>query len=172
MDVTIRRARKGDGQALAIAGQATFLETYAEVLPVSDILLHFERHYSPDAFEHALADPDDALWLAEVAATRSPVGFALICPPDLPVTLEPGDLELKRIYLLHRFHGAGVGAKLMAASVEEARARGAPRLLLGVYNANEGALAFYARQGFVRVGVRKFQVGANVYDDLVLAKSL
>jgi ribosomal protein S18 acetylase RimI-like enzyme len=51
-------------------------------------------------------------------------------------------------------------------------AAGARRLLLGVYGRNRRAIAFYARQGFIQVGVRKFEVGANTYDDLVLALGL
>jgi hypothetical protein len=45
-------------------------------------------------------------------------------------------------------------------------------VLLGVHGENTAAHAFYARQGYTRAGVRKFQVGANVYDDLVLALAL
>jgi ribosomal protein S18 acetylase RimI-like enzyme len=60
----------------------------------------------------------------------------------------------------------------MSAAVEAARAAGAPRLLLGVYGGNARALAFYARQGFTEAGTRRFQVGANLYDDLVLARPL
>lgn len=172
MDVTIRRARAGDGPALALAAQATFLETYAGVLPLADILAHCEHQNSAAVYDAWLQRADYAMWLAEMDEGKAGVGFAVLCPPDLPVALEPGDLELKRIYLLHRFHGTGVGAGLMEASVEEARARGAPRLLLGVYGGNERAIAFYARQGFAVVGERKFKVGANVYDDLVLARPI
>ncbi len=56
--------------------------------------------------------------------------------------------------------------------MEEARARGAPRLLLGVYAGNDRAIAFYGRQGFKPVGERSFLVGANRYHDLVLARRL
>jgi ribosomal protein S18 acetylase RimI-like enzyme len=81
-------------------------------------------------------------------------------------------MELKRIYLLHRFHGGGGGGLLMRTAVEAAREADARRLLLGVYSQNHSALGFYARQGFSQVGVRKFQVGEKIYDDLVLAKDL
>ena len=85
---------------------------------------------------------------------------------------DASDLEIKRIYLLSRFQGSGVGARLMAVALDAARAAGATRILLGVYGDNAAAIAFYARQGFTRAGVRKFLVGANTYDDLVLARAL
>lgn len=92
---------------------------------------------------------------------------------ELPAGLaQSGDVELKRIYLLSRFHGTGLGAALMAAAVAEARTRGAPRLLLGVYANNARAIAFYRKQGFVPIGTRQYAVGAELYDDIVLARPL
>lgn len=172
MDVTIRACAPSDDAALALVGQATFLESYADVLPASDILAHCEREHG-QAFYHAhIGKVGYSLWIAELAQTGSPVGYAMLSPPDLPVRVDAGDLELKRIYLLHRFQGLGAGARLMAAAIEGARTAGAGRLLLGVYGENSRAIAFYARQGFVEAGVRKFRVGANDYDDLVLARGL
>jgi ribosomal protein S18 acetylase RimI-like enzyme len=84
----------------------------------------------------------------------------------------PDDLEVRRIYVLATLKGAGLGARLMATAVGAARAAGARRVLLGVHSGNTAANAFYARQGYVQAGVRKFKVGANVYDDLVLALAL
>lgn len=84
----------------------------------------------------------------------------------------PGDIELKRIYLLSRWHGTGAGRALMQAAIAHARACGAPNLLLGVYQGNDRAVAFYRRAGFETVGTRRFQVGEGVYDDLVMALPL
>jgi len=100
------------------------------------------------------------------------VGYAVVTAPDLPVPTDAGDLELKRIYVLHRMQGAGLGGRLMACAVAGAAQAGARRLLLGVNAGNEPAIAFYARQGFRQAGVRSFRVGQGVYDDLVLARPL
>ena len=171
MDLTIRACTPADAPALALAGQATFLETYSTVLPAADIVAHCERQHGEAVYAAYLADPAYRLWIAETQ-TGVGVGYAVLCPPDLPEPFGPPDLELKRIYLLSRFQGLGVGARLMAAAVDAARAAGAPRLLLGVFGGNATAIAFYARQGFAEVGTRKFPVGANTYDDLVLARPL
>ncbi|WP_421930639.1 GNAT family N-acetyltransferase [Phenylobacterium sp.] len=172
MSITIRPCGPGDAAALALVGQATFLETYAGTLPVADILDHCATEHGEAFYARALARPDHRLWIAEMAEGQAPVGYAVLCPPDLPTPSEAGDVELKRIYLLHRFHGSGLGGRLLAAALESARAAGFGRMLLGVYRENERAIAFYARQGFVEVGVRKFKVGARVYDDPVLARTL
>lgn len=171
----IRRAAAGDADALALVGAATFLDTFAGVLDGADIVAHCRKQHSAEAYAQALADPAVALWLAETAGA-APVGFAMLTPPHLP-DLPPqqqraGDLELKRIYLLSRFHGGGTGRRLMQHAIDEARARGAGRLLLGVYAGNARALAFYARCGYAQVGERRFQVGANTYHDAILALEL
>ena len=172
MSITIRPCTPQDAEALALVSRATFLESYADVLPAADILVHCEVQNRPELYRDWLSTPGWRAWLAEIADTRAPVGFSLSCPPDLPLPTGPGDVELKRIYLLHRFQGGGDGARLMAAAEAAARADGFDRLLLGVYTKNIQALGFYARQGFTQAGVRTFQVGSRTYDDLVLAKTL
>lgn len=172
MSITIRPCTPQDAEALALVSRATFLESYADVLPAADILVHCEVQNRPELYRDWLSTPGWRAWLAEIADTRAPVGFSLSCPPDLPLPIGPGDVELKRIYLLHRFQGGGDGARLMAAAEAAARADGFDRLLLGVYTKNAKALGFYARQGFTQAGVRTFRVGSRTYDDLVLAKTL
>jgi len=60
----------------------------------------------------------------------------------------------------------------MATAQDEARRRGAQRLLLGVYAQNQRALAFYSRAGFVGLGQRRFSVGGREYEDMILAFDL
>ncbi len=172
MEIDIRRCTPDDAGALSLVGHATFLETYAHMLEVADILRHCGLQHCEQAYAGWLASPGYAFWLAEVVPNRAPVGYAMLSPPDLPIEVRDDDVELKRIYMLSKFHDGGHGASLMAHAVEAARGMGARRLLLGVHGDNARAIAFYTRQGFVRAGVRKFQVGASLHDDLVLAREL
>jgi ribosomal protein S18 acetylase RimI-like enzyme len=168
----VRPAATADAGALALVARATFLETFAGVLEGHDVVAHCEREHAAERYAGWLARPDAALWLAEVGPGAAPVGYALVAPPDLPIS-DPraSDRELKRIYVLSRFHGTGLGRALLAAVAEDVRAAGARRLLLGVYAGNARALAFYARHGFRPVAERQFRVGDRTYDDRVLASS-
>lgn len=173
MQIDIRPCSAADAAALALVGQATFLETYAHVLPAADILFHCEHEHGRARYAAWLDQPDEyRFWGARVSGNGPMVGYVMLGPPDLPVPIGPGDLEIKRIYLLSRFQGGGVGWRLMTTALEAAANLGARRALLGVFGENANAIGFYARQGFTQAGVRKFQVGANTYDDLVLAKDL
>lgn len=168
----IRRAGAADAEALSHIGAATFLESYTEIIDGPDMVAHCTRQHSCAVYGAYLADPAAAVWIAEFGATGAPVGYAVNCLPDLPIALQDGDLELKRIYAFSRFHGAGIGQALMLASLEDARRRGAPRLLLGTYQDNHRAVAFYTRHGFTFAGTRQFQVGTRLFDDIVMSKPL
>lgn len=168
----IRRATPRDAGMLAQIGAATFLETYTEIIPGEDMVAHCAAQHSVSVYEHYLSDPACSVWLAEYMRTGAPVGYAVNCPPDLPVAQEEGDVELKRIYVFSRFHGAGLGRLLMLAALHDARVRGAPRLLLGTYSENHRAIAFYRKHGFEQIGTRKFLVGDQLFDDVVLAARL
>jgi GNAT superfamily N-acetyltransferase len=171
--VRIRAAVPADAARFALTGKATFLESYAGLLPVTDILAHGERQHAESVYAAWLADDRWGCWLAEAETGGAPVGYLVVGPTDLPMQgLDARDLEIKRIYLLHRFQNQGLGRAMMQAATDWARARGARRLLLGVYTRNEPALAFYARMGFDRVGERQFHVGENEYHDHILGMTL
>ena len=139
MSITIRPCVSGDEAALALVGQATFLETYAGALPAGDIIAHCRAQHAETLYAQWLAKPGYRLWLAEMEAGGAPVGYAALTPPDLPVATGEGDVELKRIYLLNRFHGTGQGGRLMATALESAAQAGFTRMLLGVFG---GLIAF------------------------------
>lgn len=164
----LREAGAEDAAALALVGAATFLESFAGVIAGDAIIAHCARHHQADAYA-ALLEKGARAWLVEAADGGAPLGYALLGQPDLDAA-QAGDVELKRIYSLSRFHGAGMGPALMTAVLHAAA--GHQRLLLGVYHGNARALAFYKKQGFTQIGTRQFQVGPRLYDDYILARPL
>jgi ribosomal protein S18 acetylase RimI-like enzyme len=171
--IAIREAGLGDEQRLALVGAATFLESYAGVLPGDDIIAHCAAKHGSAVYEDWLIGGEARIWLAEAQEGRAPIGYAVTTPPDLPLPdAGSGDAELRRIYVLHRFHKEKVGWALMKTALDAARRTGKRRMLVGVYGRNDRAIAFYKRVGFTVVGERKFQVGATVHDDLILALDL
>ena len=171
--VTIHRADLGDDLALSTVGSATFLETFAGMVNGVDILAHCARQHAQSVYRAWLASPEYALFLATVDPGAAPVGYAVLSPADVPIAdPRPDDLEVKRIYLLSRFHGAGTGRALIDAALDEAKARKAARVLIGVYEGNARAVAFYRKCGFTVAGTRRFSVGAGTYSDLLFEKDL
>ena len=168
----IRRAGQGDAAALALVGAATFLESYAHFIGLADMVAHVGSKNSEAAYRAFATDPGCALWIAAISETAAPIGYALLTPPDLPITIDDGDIELRRIYILSKFHGGGLGRRLIEATIDHVRAAGKSRLLIGVYSGNDGAIGFYRRMGAEQIGTRRFQVDDALFDDLVFALNL
>lgn len=164
--VVIRPARAGDESRLALVGAATFLETFAGQVAGDALLAHCGAQHTGEAYHASLASGARA-WLAELDG--APIGYALLSKPELAVA-RTGDLELKRIYLLSRFHGGGAGKRLL--DVVLLAAEESSRLLLGVKADNHRAIAFYGKHGFRQIATRRFDVGGTMYDDMVLARPM
>jgi len=166
-----RRATPADAAALSALGGATFLASFAHDHPGEALLTHIAKAHGLDYYRDALADPEQIAIIGETAL-GAPVAYALLTPPNLPVALEPGDYELKRIYLLGPWQSGGHGTALMEQVYTAAQERGTKRLLLAVYTQNEKAQAFYARQGFEQIGRTTFMVGDAAFEDLVYARKM
>ena len=166
----VRQANCDDAGKLALVGGASFLESFADDHPGDDVVNFCATYHSAAAWGSVLAQPDNAAWIAE-ASVGAPVGYALLSPAVLPGTTAT-DAELKRIYVLSRWHGTGVGRTLFDAVEQAARARKATRLVLGVYKINAKALRFYGARGFQVIGETVFAEFDAAFGDYVMAKSL
>ena len=171
MECQIREATSSDADRLSLIGSATFLETFADMLAGSSIVAHCRSQHAQAIYESYLGGGARG-WIAEAVSTGAPIGYALLAETDLPGSRAAGDIELKRIYVLSRFHTLGIGGRLMQTASGGAVSGGAQRLLLAVYHGNDPAIRFYRRHGFEQIATRRFHIGDRDYDDIVLAKSL
>lgn len=170
--LTLRRAEHADAARLSLLGGATFLTSFAHDHPGDALVAHVDAHHSVEWYNGLFDDSGCVAWILETDL-KAPVGYAILTPPKVDCRTDPGDLELKRIYLLAPFQSGGWGVKLIEAVEAEARARGAKRLYLCVYRANVAAQRFYARQGFADTGhTQNFRVGSVEYEDMIWAKDL
>ena len=170
MTVTYRDASIGDGAALAAMGRHCFVETFGAHFPADDMALHLEHMFGPDALPSNYEDPALKIRVAEADGTVA--AYLKLAPMELPVPHEPDALELKQLYVLTPWQGAGVAAVLMGWAVETARAAGARALYLSVWEKGDRAIAFYRKQGFETVGVAPFRLGDGVYQDPVMRLAL
>lgn len=167
---TIRPCTPADAEALGVVGAATFLETFAGVLDGQAVVAHCAQAHDPDRYLQLLG-LGCRIWIAEAEPDRCPIGYVVVGPCLLPIA-RPGELDIKRIYVLDRWHGTGAGEALMAEAVAYARADHQERLIVGVYVGNARAQAFYERWGFEKIGERTFSVGPKQYEDYVYALTL
>lgn len=152
-----------DAPALAELGAATFVESFGHLYTAEDLHAFLAESHSVQGYSRALANPGYALWLAErPARDGSPraIGYAQAGPCGLPHDdVQPGDGELKRLYLLKSEQNGGVGAALFAQALAWLERDGPRTLWISVWSENFGAQRFYGRHGFEFAGEYAFIVG-------------
>ena len=161
--VELRDATPDDAKAIAAVHVASWQVAY--------------RGLMPDAVLDGLSVDDRAHKWAERLAARAPrtqtvlvvqdgavLGFASTGPSQ--VGEDPAAGELYAIYLDPGAWRRGLGARLHAGALENLRADGFTRAGLWVLDANERALRFYHRQGWVETGETK--VDRDLVDGVAL----
>lgn len=165
----LRRAGPADAEALAVLGAETFTETFGHLYPADDLARFLAEAHSVERVRADLADPRQALWLAE--ADGQAVGYALAGPCNLPHSeVRPEDGELKRLYLLRRAQNGGLGGRLLDAALDWLLESGPRTIWIGVWSENLGAQRLYERRGFVKVGEYGFAVGQTIDREFILRR--
>jgi ribosomal protein S18 acetylase RimI-like enzyme len=170
VSITYRTANSADAPALAAMGRRCFEETFGSAFPPNDMAQHLEAHFGPDALFAEYLDPVLRIRMAEQGGEIA--AYLKLAPMTLPAPHEPGALEVKQLYVLTPWQGAGVAAPLMDWAVATGRADGAPALYLCVWERGHRAIAFYRKQGFETVGEAPFRLGSRTYQDPIMRLAL
>lgn len=158
MSLSIRRATVDDAATLSTLATATFVETFGHLYPREDLQAFLDDAYAVEKQAVILGHPDYAVWLLEDAGRA--VGHCAAGPCGLPhADVQPGDGELKRLYVLREAQNGGWGARMMDTAMAWLQQGGPRTLWVGVWSENLGAQRFYARYGFAKVGTYDFPVG-------------
>jgi ribosomal protein S18 acetylase RimI-like enzyme len=99
-------------------------------------------HLADDSVEQVLGYYQTGTLFALDTPDRRAVGIVLAID-------EPDDaVELKAVAVDESLHGQGVGTRMLLAVLQELRARGARRVVVGTSSAGIGQLAYYQKAGF------------------------
>jgi diamine N-acetyltransferase len=159
-----------DAEALDTMARETWVKTFGDGYTPADLDAYLTHAYGPTGqLRQHLADPA-VIWRVARAGGEI-IGYAKLTPPWLDQA-DPGDLQLSQLYVAYGWHGQGIAQALMDWTLTTARARGAPALLLTVFEENARAIAFYAKYGFVHVGDYAFPVGEKIDRDLIMKVDL
>lgn len=167
--IAYRDATPDDAELMARIGPQTFTETFGHLYAPENLAAFLENH-SVANWHGELSDPVYAVRIAEDSGV--PAGFAKVGPPSLPFEARGPAAELRQLYVLKPWQGAGIAATLMDWAIDEARRRGAEEMFLSVFVDNHRARRFYARYGFEQVGTYDFMVGTHADLDLVMRLTL
>lgn len=169
MTITYRDATPADALLMADIGARSFTETFGHLYAPENLAAFLVNH-SEENWHGELTDPRYAVRLAYEGDTA--IGFAKIGPPSLPFEVKGPTAELRQLYVLKPWHGAGIAPALMDWVIAEARRREAEALYLSVFTDNHRAQKFYVRYGFEAVGRYDFMVGTHADEDIIMRMKL
>jgi RimJ/RimL family protein N-acetyltransferase len=154
------------------------IEDIPEVHACLDVVAR-ERHFL--AFLEAPPLEASRAWWRGIIEKGSPfvlavddaraVGWCDIAPEPRPVHSHAGILG---IGLLPDYRGRGIGRRLLAAAIEDARRSGLERIELNVYERNLRARRLYESMGFVVEGARRrhHKLEGAYQDSILMARLL
>jgi len=168
---SIRRATVTDAGLLADLGAQTFYDTFVADNTAEDMTAYLSSSFGAALQAAELADANTKFLIAEIDGAA--VGYAkLQSNPSPPCVAGSNPIELCRLYVSHAVIGSGVGAALMQACIDEAKAEGYKTMWLGVWEHNDRAQKFYERWGFQIAGEQNFQLGSDAQKDLVMYRDI
>lgn len=168
-EIIHRDAGPVDAPLMARLGPETFIETFGH-LYTPDNLAAFLLNHNESNWQSELTDPRFAVRIVEQDGEA--IGYAKLGPPSLPFEVKGPSVELRQLYVLKPWQGAGIAAIMMDWVIAEARRRGAEALYLSVFIDNHRAQRFYARYGFEAVGRYDFMVGTHADEDVIMRLKL
>jgi GNAT superfamily N-acetyltransferase len=169
--IRIRQATIQDNELLAEIGAKTFYDSFAADNTAEDIAAYLSASFNPVKQRSELADSKAKFLIPEINGEAA--GYTHLKFPDVPQEItSQRPMEIARFYVRKPWLGKGVGAHLMKACLQEARAADCDVIWLGVWKKNIRAIVFYRKWGFDEVGEQAFQLGSDLQQDLLMARPL
>ena len=169
----LRECGPGDEHRLALIGQATFMETFADLHRIEDVLAHCSTLHSPAFYRKWLEDAAVRMWVLEKDASKAPVGYMAVTPADLSVPeCRADDLVLQRFYVKEGWYDRCVKSRLFANAIRYAQELGCKRLWAWDFVKNRRILEFYTSLGFKPRTEYLYRVGGGEYQEIALSLDL
>ncbi|MEO5930415.1 MAG: GNAT family N-acetyltransferase [Candidatus Kapaibacterium sp.] len=167
----IRAAREEDAPELSRVAQEIFHDTFGPSNSASDMELYCSEEFTPEVLAGVITDPDTRVLLA--THDENIVAYAQLRHSETPACVPGGPaIEMKRFYVLKKWHGLGLAGKLLNAVNRKALAEGAKWLWLNVWEHNLRAIRFYEKCGFNTVGECPYVLGTDLQRDYIMAAPL
>ena len=172
--ISLAKANATTATQLAELGRKTYSDTFAATTRPEDLAAYLAETFGPELQLAELQNSDITYLLAHMQGQL--VGYAKLrdnATLGLPTGQDPaGHLELVALYVAQDWIGTGLGAALLRAVLALAEQLHCTAVVLGVWEKNDRARAFYQRFGFREIGEHDFRMGQTIDRDLILRKGL
>lgn len=160
-DTSIFEIGKRDLPRVRSLAQQIWPEAYAGILPADRIQPMVDEIYGLGTLAADIDERGHCYWLATVDGGDA--GFA-------SAYREADRVWIKKLYVLTKARGTGLGKKLMAAAI--AAFPNATSVGLYVNNGNVPAIGFYRAQGFIVESEVPVRMGPFEFTDFVMARPI
>ena len=161
---SLQRLTADDIDAVSALARTVWQATYPPLISQAQIDAMLADRYAPQCIREQLDDPRHAWWVTR--QSQALAGFA-------HAILDESGCKLDKLYVHPTQQRRGIGAALLQAIANWARAQQARRLWLQVNRGNAQAIRAYEKYGFHIVESRVFDIGNGfVMDDHVMEREL
>jgi ribosomal protein S18 acetylase RimI-like enzyme len=143
----VYRATKDDARILSEIGAETFIDSHKDSAPSYEIDIYVREKYNLHALNAELSGANNIIHI--IKQGESIAGFSkLFINTSIPGLLPSNVSKLDQLYLLQRFHGLKLGAKLLQFNIGYAAHADQSGMWLVVWQGNDAAIRFYRKFGF------------------------
>jgi diamine N-acetyltransferase len=168
--IVIRKATVADAEYISLLARVTFTETFGHLFKdLQDLLDYYASTFSEAKIRSSIQKDNNIFWIA--FCDELPVGYAklkIYSPSDF--INSPSTSQLQKIYVLKDFLSKKIGHEIQNALFEEVKLLKSRYLWLSVLKANERAISFYRKNGFVEVGEHSFDIGKEHFIFVAMKK--
>lgn len=134
-------------------------EHYIKILSQQQIDYMLDLFYSEEKIKSEIEQ--GVIW-EMLVENEMPIGY-------LACKIEPEKIYISKIYLKAETRGKGLGKFLLNRSIEIAKENHKKSIYLNVNKFNTDSIAFYERNGFVKIDEGIFEIGNGfVMDDYIM----
>lgn len=138
----------------------TWLASYSDFIPMTDIQWYFNNYYSDINFARLFDDTNTTSYVAEIK--KNIVGYA-----RMKINEEQKRCYLESLYVLPEFQGKGIGTDLLKIVEQNALKHSFHQIWLGVMEQNIPSLEWYKKLGFQFVEQSPFQMGKSTVNHFI-----
>lgn len=171
MTTSIKRCTRDDLAELQQISIETFSETFKEQNSPEHLNAYLERAYNLEQLGQEIENPSSLFYF--IYFNEEAAGYLKLNSDEAQTeTMDKDSLEVERIYIKKKFQKHGLGKILLNKAFEVAAEQRKQNIWLGVWEANENAIAFYEKKGFVQTGSHSFFMGDDEQVDLIMVITL
>jgi len=169
-NIEFRKCTLDDLVKLREISIATFVTTFSQQNTAEDMKIYTTDAFSLAKVKEELMNKQSIFYF--VLSNKTLLGYLKLNIEAAQSEPVDNGLEIERIYLLADYQKKGIGQIMMDKAFEVAKKLQKPKVWLGVWEKNYGAIRFYQRNGFKKFTAHDFYLGKDLQTDWLMETNL